>query len=134
LIGRSRFIRFAVVGTVGFVVDAAVLYALIEGVNLGPLTARLPSFLCAATFTWSLNRRWTFAAGSTGRQLRQWGAYALAMVCGALVNYGCYALVVLILPEAVLTPLVALAAGSLAGLVVNYTLASRVVFVASSAR
>jgi putative flippase GtrA len=131
---RSRFLRFAIVGTAGFVVDAAVLYAFIEGFNLGPLAARVPSFLCAATFTWALNRRWTFASGRTRRQLRQLGAYTLAMVCGALVNYGCYALVVLILPEAWLTPLVALAAGSLAGLLVNYTLASRVVFIPSSVR
>ncbi|MEE4303905.1 MAG: GtrA family protein [Wenzhouxiangella sp.] len=131
---RSPFIRFAIVGTAGFVVDAAVLYALIEGFHTGPLAARVPSFLCAATFTWALNRRWTFASRRTRRQLRQWGAYTLAMVCGALVNYGSYALVVMILPAARLTPLAALAAGSLAGLLVNYTLASRVVFIPSSVR
>ncbi|MDZ7790205.1 MAG: GtrA family protein [Xanthomonadales bacterium] len=134
MIRRSRFIRFAIVGTAGFVVDAAVLYALLTLVDAGPLTARIPSFLCAATFTWALNRRWTFAAPREERQLRQWGAYTLAMVCGAAVNYGCYALMVIALPDLPATPLAALAAGSLAGLAVNFALAERVVFVSSRAR
>jgi putative flippase GtrA len=51
------------------------------------------------------------------------------MVCGALVNYGCYILLLLILPPSILAPLVGLAGGSLAGLAVNFTLARRLVFV-----
>lgn len=129
MIGRSRFIRFSIVGTAGFIVDALVLYALLATTALGPMAARVPSFLCAATTTWALNRRWTFADRRDEQQLRQWTAYTLAMICGVLVNYGCYALLVFVLPDVLVAPLIALAGGSVAGLVVNYTLAHRLVFV-----
>lgn len=123
-----QLLRFSVVGAVGFCVDALVLYALLSFVVSDPYLARIPSFLCAATATWLLNRNWTFSTASRGRRLNQWGTYTLAMLSGAAVNYTCYALVVLILPTVVLAPLFGLMAGSLAGLTLNYTLARNLIF------
>jgi len=123
-----QLLRFSVVGAVGFCVDALVLYALLTFVLSDPYLARIPSFLCAATATWLLNRNWTFSTASRGRRLNQWGMYTLAMISGAAVNYTCYALVVLVLPPVMLSPLLGLAVGSLAGLTLNYTLASNLVF------
>lgn len=124
----TRFLRFCVVGTVGFGVDSAVLYGLMALTGAGPLIARIPSFLCAATATWLLNRTWTFSDRRGKGRLRQWGVWALAMVLGALVNYAIFALIVLSLPPHSWTPLAGLAAGSLAGLAVNYTLARKLIF------
>lgn len=123
-----QLLRFSVVGAAGFCVDALVLYALLTFALPDPLLARIPSFLCAATATWLLNRNWTFSTASRGRRLNQWGLYTLAMLSGAAVNYACYALVVLALPAAVLAPLLGLAVGSLAGLALNYTLARKLIF------
>lgn len=123
-----QLLRFSVVGAVGFCVDALVLYALLHFVLSDPYLARIPSFLCAATATWLLNRNWTFSTASRGRGLNQWGIYTLAMLSGAAVNYACYALVVLVLPPVVLSPLLGLVVGSLAGLTLNYTLARNLVF------
>lgn len=123
-----QLIRFSIVGAAGFCVDAVVLYALLTFVQADPFIARIPSFLCAATATWLLNRNWTFSGAGRGRRLNQWGTYTLAMLSGAVVNYTCYALVLLALPESVLGPLLGLAVGSLAGLALNFTLARNLIF------
>ena len=57
---RSRFLRFAIVGAGGFVVDECVLAALHYGAGLDRYSARAISILCAMTFTWWGNRNLTF--------------------------------------------------------------------------
>lgn len=124
----AQFLRFAIVGTVGFVVDAAVLYALIYGLGAGPYLGRLASFLAAASVTWLLNRRFTFP--DTGRQPahRQWTVFVAFMALGGLLNYGAYALVVTLAPDNPVTPLLAVATGAVAGLAVNFTTSRLFVF------
>jgi putative flippase GtrA len=129
-----QLLRFSVVGAVGFCVDALVLYALLSFVISDPYLARIPSFLCAATTTWLLNRNWTFSTSAHGRRLNQWGVYTLAMLSGAATNYACYVLVVLALPAVALSPLLGLVVGSLAGLSLNYTLARNLIFSYGSRR
>ncbi len=62
----ARFGAFAVVGAVGFLVDAGVLTALVNGLGANPYAARAVSFPAAVTATWWLNRRWTFAPAGIG--------------------------------------------------------------------
>jgi putative flippase GtrA len=128
LVGGT-FAKFCVVGAIGFVVDVAVLYAL-SGM-LGWYVARVASFLCAATATWALNRRHTFAANATATSSavvwRQYLSYLLSMLGGGGVNYLAYWLV-LQFSESRQAPLLGVALGSVAGLVVNYALARHLVF------
>lgn len=127
--GVARFLRFGIVGVIGFGVDVAVLYLLAPA--LGWYLARVLSFLAAATATWWLNRRFTFdARDSTGtllQTLRQWGQYVVSMLAGAALNYGAYALTLQWLqgPYAAAT---GVALGSIAGLAVNFFSASRLIF------
>ena len=58
-----RFLTFALVGVVGFVVDASVLYMGIY-MGLGLRLGRVFSYLAAVTTTWALNRIFTFKAPS----------------------------------------------------------------------
>lgn len=51
--------RFAVVGSLGFVVDAGVVYLLVPRL-MGPLPAQGIAFFLALTATWLLNRTFTF--------------------------------------------------------------------------
>ncbi|MBK6508126.1 MAG: GtrA family protein [Haliea sp.] len=44
--------RFALVGTVGFIVDASVLQMLVSWFGVGLLTGRIFGYLAAATITW----------------------------------------------------------------------------------
>ena len=113
----ARFSRFCVIGGVGFLIDAAVLTALIFSVNLDPLLARLISILVAVTACWALHRLWTFQSRDK-RRLREWSRFVLVNSVGASVNYLVYAAILVITP--VDSPLFALAIGSIAALAFNY--------------
>jgi putative flippase GtrA len=123
----STFIKFFMVGALGFVVDVTVLYAAIHLAGFGPIAARLISFLAAATFTWSLNRRFTFGASQAHRVV-EWSRFLLANAVGQGVNLGVYALVLWLLPAGFWSPLVAAAFGSLSGLLFNYGSSRSLVF------
>ncbi|MDA7418371.1 GtrA family protein [Xenophilus arseniciresistens] len=125
----QRLWRFGVAGVLGFVVDAGVLYLLAPW--LGWYGARVLSFWAAATATWLFNRRYTFADGAArgGAALwREYGGYLLAMLGGAAVNYGCYALALQLLPPAGWVPLLGVAVGSLAGMGINFLSARWLIF------
>jgi putative flippase GtrA len=121
----GQFGRFALIGALGFLVDVAVLYAALA-LGADWIGARLLSFLAAASFTWAVNRRYTFAA--TGSAWREWLRYMASMAGGMLVNFLVYALVLWLLPAAWWTPGCAVACGSAAGLLVNFVSAKLFVF------
>ncbi len=119
--------RFVLAGAVGFVVDAGVLYAALAA-GLGYYSGRTVSFLVAVVITWLINRNWTFEARPTRPTLAEFGRYFAAMSLGGAVNYATYAIVVGLLPIAAWLPLAAVAAGSIAGLGVNFATARHWVF------
>jgi putative flippase GtrA len=128
----AQFLRFGVVGTVGFVVDTVVLYTMMA-FGAGPYVGRIPAYLTAATTTWALNRRWTFrvAGGGTGRQ---WATFVLLNLGGFVLNYGTFAALVRYVPAVAEDPVIGVAAGALAGMVVNFLLSRRYVFRQAVAR
>ena len=116
---KYQFIRFALIGTVGFMVDVAVLYTMLAwggGYYLGQAIA----FLVAALVTWQLNRRYTFSPQTQRGPLLEWMRYLLAMLLGGGVNYGCYAAMVYHLTKTAWLPAAAVAVGAIAGLAVNF--------------
>ena len=122
-----RFLRFCIVGAMGFGVDLTVLYA--RAWALGWYQARVVSFIAAASFTWWLNRRFTFAAdtgqgASTGRQYL---AYMASMLGGGALNYAAYAATLqwFDVPGKAAW---GVAFGSCAGLMSNYLSARHLVF------
>ena len=125
--GLGQFLRFGLVGMAGFVVDAAALTAAMA-LGLGPYGGRVVSYLAAATFTWAMNRRFTFAGADPRRGTAQWGRFVAANGVGALVNYGTYAALVALVPLVAAWPVLGVAAGSVAGLVFNFTFSKLWVF------
>jgi putative flippase GtrA len=125
---RQALGLFALAGIGGLVVDTLVCYAgLALGLNF--YLARLVSFLCAVYFTWQVNRRWTFASGAVPpASWREWWRYLGAMLVGGAVNYLVSAVAIYLLPAWPLTPLLAVAAGSLAGMAFNFISAKVLVF------
>ena len=123
--GRE-FLAFAVVGAAGFVVDVAVLY--LAAPLLGWYGARVLSCLAAATAPRAMNRRYTFSGRrSDVSVLREYLGYLVTMLGGAVVNYGAYVLVLHWL-EGPWVPALGVAAGSCAGLAVNFLAARHLVF------
>lgn len=115
-----QFIMFGIAGTLGFLVDAGVVSVLVNGLGWDPYLARVLSFLCAVATTFGFNRRYTFAAGARAGIARQAGHYLLAMAGGFIVNYGVYAWLVFQFEPVRQWPVLGVAAGSIAGLIVNF--------------
>lgn len=121
-----EFLRFCVVGVIGFGVDVATLYA--TAAYFGWYGARILSFIAAATATWWCNRRFTFQATPKATPLlRQYLRYLASMVLGAVLNYAVYAAVLhwMSMP---FKAAFGVALGSCSGLAVNYLLARHLVF------
>jgi putative flippase GtrA len=123
-----QFAWFCVSGVLAFIVDAGVLQLLITFAGLDPYSARIGSFLCAVTTTWLFNRHITFRHGSGLPLHREWLLYVSTQLGGFAFNYAVYAALVFFLPLAREWPVLAVAAGSVAGLVVNYAAAKGLVF------
>jgi len=130
-LAASRFLRFAFIGALGFLVNEAALWVALNPFGLGPYAGGVFSFLIAATFTWLGNRMLTLrahAATTTASMLREWMMFLAANGIGFLVNYAVYASLVTFAPKRLNNPFVALAFGTLAGLLFNYVLSRKLVF------
>ncbi len=126
----AQFLRFGLVGGAGFAVDAGLLRGLIE-LGLGYYSGRAISFLAAATTTWILNRSFTFrrdAPSAFAHPAAEWVSYLGLMLIGGLANYGTYALAVEGSETVHRYPELGVALGSLAGMVINFWSAKRVIF------
>lgn len=125
---RDQFTRFVIVGALGFFVDAGVLWLALQA-GMGHFVGRAISFLSAVWFTWRVNRRVTFIHRQPDISAwHEWWRYVAAMSVGGGVNFAVYSMLVLVMPEQTLAPFIGLAAGSLAGLVVNFASARWWVF------
>ncbi|WP_083438122.1 GtrA family protein [Caldimonas brevitalea] len=123
----AQFLRFAVVGIIGFAVDAGILYVTLN-IGFGPYIGRVISFVCAVIATWQINRRFTFTQRKPISLWREWQQYFLAMSLGGVCNYATYALALRLLPPDESAALLAVAAGSVAGMFVNFSSAKLWVF------
>jgi putative flippase GtrA len=115
VIEAASFLRFGVVGAIGFLVDAGVLQLLIA-LGCGPVASRAVSIPVAVLATWLLNRTFTFAAAQAGPAWTSFMRYCGVSALGAGVNFALYTLLVI----ASMQPIFALAAGSIAAMFVNY--------------
>jgi putative flippase GtrA len=122
----KQFLRFGVVGAMGFVVDTTTVYLLLGSV--GVYAAGLIAYPVAASFNWAANRLWTFRGLSTGSVSAQWGKFLVVNLLGFLLNRGTYVVLVSISPFIAQHPVFAVAAGAVAGLAVNFDLSRRHVF------
>ena len=124
----AQFIRFCIVGGIGFIVDAGSLSLLIDFTAMGLLWSRVVSYLIAATVTWILHRHFTFPHGRNAPHGPQWVRFVVVNGVGAGINYGIYAVLVLNLALFAHWPVLAVAVGSGAALVFNYLASRRHVF------
>jgi putative flippase GtrA len=101
--------------------------------HLDRYSAQIPAFFVAVTFTWWGNRTITFQEHAAKSSLiREWGKFVAANGLGALANYALYVSLLRFAPAPANIPYVALAAGTLLGLVFNFALSKRFVFRGSS--
>ena len=122
-----QFMQFGTVGAVGFVADTATVYGLRGSVGL--YVAGAVAYLVAASVTWALNRIWTFRGrGGDGPMHRQWALFLGANALGFVLNRGTYFILVTVSPLCVQYPVLAIAAGMVMGMFLNFHLSRKIVF------
>jgi len=124
----NEFLRFGAVGVVGLLADMAALIVATKLLHLDLYSGRVFSYLIAATTTWALNRRFTFAADPQTSAFKQWAKFIAANAIGGIVNYAVYAAIVTFTALGSAWPLLGVAAGSIAGIAFNFTVSKRWVF------
>ncbi|MDE2184306.1 MAG: GtrA family protein [Alphaproteobacteria bacterium] len=128
---QSRFIRFATVGTAGFLVNEAALAVAKELLGMGDHAAWFFGFAISVTFTWWGNRTFTFADKASDHHigiLAEWARFVATNSLGAAANFAVYAACIHYAPWPVSTPYLALAVGTVIGLIFNFTLSKLIVF------
>jgi putative flippase GtrA len=122
-----QFVMFGMVGLVGFVIDTGTVYALRHAVGL--YVAGLAAYFTAATGTWFCNRLWTFRhIGRSDLWYVQWRRFLAANFTGFIINRGVYALLVTFVAAAARQPVIAVFAGAMAGITLNFNLSRKMVF------
>jgi putative flippase GtrA len=122
----AQFLKFGTVGAICFVADTTIVYSL-RG-RLGLYLAGVVSYLVVGSANWALNRLWTFRGRSSGARHRQWAKFLCTNLLGFVLNRGTYAILIATLPLARVQPVIAVAAGAVAGMFLNFTLARQVIF------
>jgi putative flippase GtrA len=129
----ENFIRFGIVGVLGFCWDTGTVYALRPFTNL--YVAGTCGFLVAATANWVINRLWTYRHRTHAALHVQWARFMTANAIGFVFNRGVFfTLVSKYFSNLAKTdifhaqPVLAIASGSIAGLCFNYFLSKRFVF------
>jgi putative flippase GtrA len=123
-LGKQHYFSFVVAGTCGFIVDAGVVTLLSKFWGVGLVLAKVVSFLLAVTVTWLINRRYTFKPKDDQSLVHEWIHYFLANSIGAIINNGLYIALIFSVALTKTCPALAVAVGSLGGMVFNY-IASR---------
>jgi putative flippase GtrA len=75
-------LSFSVIGVLGFLVDAGVLYVALFW-DLGLYAGRAASSMSAASATWLLNRRHTFEQTSGNNKPHEWARFVVSQLLPA---------------------------------------------------
>ncbi|WP_336080541.1 GtrA family protein [Thalassospira sp. CH_XMU1448-2] len=120
----KKGLRFLIVGSVGFVTDAATLLLATHKLNLDPYSGRLLSFSIALLVTWLLNSTFTFKSGAK-RNKRHFASYVAVQVSSFGLNYAIYSLLVW---QIMILPIVALTIASVIAMFYSFTAMNMWVF------
>ncbi|SHK20292.1 Putative flippase GtrA (transmembrane translocase of bactoprenol-linked glucose) [Shimia gijangensis] len=124
---RHTLPRFLIVGAVGFLVDAGLLF-LLTSMGGDPYLTRILSFSVAVVVTWAGSQYWTFSDQKTGSISARFLKYFGIQSFGMAVNYLTFAAVLWVLSPTPLNAVLATMAGSLIALAVNFAGVSKYVF------
>lgn len=116
----------------GFLADAGTVLLLTKWAGWGDIPAQSLGFVVAVTVTWIINRSWTFAEHASERWLMEWLRYMIANSFGAAINNGVYIALVLTTSQFTRHPVLAVAAGSMAGMGINFLASKKLIFISST--
>jgi putative flippase GtrA len=119
--GQQQFIKFGMVGGVGFVVDAGTYFILTHYLGGGLISSRVVSSLVfGMSATFLLNNFVTFRGQGSGSIFRRYIKFATANIIGNLLNLGTHAVLVENVALVHRIPLLGVVAGTFIGLIFNF--------------
>lgn len=122
----GEFLRFGTVGFTGMLVDMAAAYA--SRPFVGAYGAGAVSYLVAATWTWQLNRMWTWRGRGSGALWKEWLRWMGVNTSGLVFNRGAYFALITFSPYCHEHLWLPIAVGAVAGMFANFFLSRRLVF------
>jgi Predicted membrane protein len=124
----KQFILFSLSGVIGFGVDAGIMMTLIGLAHVSLIPAQIVAFFVAVTVTWSINRRFAFCHKKSPNKFKEWFSYLGANAFGGAVNNGVFSVLVIGSSLFERVPVLAVASGSIAGLLFNFGSSKALVF------
>lgn len=121
-----KAIKFATIGSLGFVVDSSVFFALTQ-LDMGTMQARLYAFWLAASSTWLGNKYFTFQCRARSKLLRQWSKHMASCHVSGVAN-----LAIFYCLNPFIHTAIAFVIGILAAAIANYWLSQKYVFALAS--
>lgn len=124
----KQLVLFGVAGIFGYLADVCITLLLIPYTD--EYIARIPAFLGAASVTWVINRKTTFSKNeSTHASLfSEYTHYLYLMIFGLIANYVTYAIVVTIMADSGYKIPLAIALGSISGMLINFFTVKRFIY------
>jgi len=123
-----QFLKFGVIGVIGFAVDYGFFHVGLDVLGFGRYWSALFSFPFAVTITWLGNRQFTFRGQHKGRASAQWVKFFMTCAVGLVLNRGTYSLMITAFPLVYRYPVLGLLGGTAAGMFFNFFAARRLVF------
>jgi putative flippase GtrA len=123
-----QFLRFGIIGVLGFGVDYGFFHLGLDVLGLGHYFSAIFSFPFAVTFTWLGNRWFTFRGQGRKPVHEEWARFFAVCAIGFFLNRGTYALTVSFIPLAYAYPVLGLLAGTAAGMFFNFFFSKKLVF------
>jgi putative flippase GtrA len=90
---RIRFIRFTIVGSIGFVVDFLAFNIFRSGIGLMPEVSLVLSFLVAVTSNFVWNRYWTYPDSRSKPVIGQLVQFVIVNLAGLGIRTGVFILI-----------------------------------------
>ena len=83
---RTRFLKFAVVGTIGAIVDFGIANLLVYGIQVNLVAAGTISFICAIISNFVWNRFWTYPDSRSKSIVSQFIQFVVISVMGLAIR------------------------------------------------
>ena len=123
-----QFLKFGVIGVLGFVVDFAMFHVGRDGLGFGAYGSAFFSFPFAVLATWVGNRFFTFRDKNAGAAHTQLMRFAAVCVVGLVLNRGTFSLLTYFVPLVAAYPVLGLLGGTGAGMFFNFFFSRLLVF------
>jgi len=83
---RIRFVRFAIVGAIGAIIDFGVFNFLSQGLNVVPVWSSVFSFATAVISNFMLNRHWTYPDSRSKPLPKQITQFSIISTIGLIIR------------------------------------------------